>query len=86
MYNFQTCGETSKESLSDDDINAICTVYPKAMDPGTCEPVGQTSGGCCSASDPRPEGSLALAGATLLVLMRRRNGSRREPGQVSSNA
>jgi len=86
MYNFQSCGETSKETLSGDDMNAICKVYPTASDPGTCEQVGQTSSGCCSASDPRPEGTLALAGTTMLLLVRRRNRSRRARGQVSSIA
>ena len=38
MYNFQDCGETKKETLSHDDIDAICAIYPKADDPGTCEP------------------------------------------------
>ena len=39
MYNFQDCGETKKESLSHDDIDAICAIYPTADDPGTCEHV-----------------------------------------------
>ena len=51
MYPFQDCGETKKETLSDDDINAICTIYPQAKDPGTCEPVGGGGGGCCGASN-----------------------------------
>jgi MYXO-CTERM domain-containing protein len=50
MYNFQTCGETSKASLSPDDIAAVCSVYPLADDPGQCEGVGGSSGGCCSVS------------------------------------
>ena len=44
MYNFQTSGETKKESLSDDDIQAICDIYPTSKDPGACEPVARTSG------------------------------------------
>lgn len=47
MYNFQTCGETSKASLSLDDTTAICSIYPLATDPGTCASVGGSSGGCC---------------------------------------
>lgn len=70
MYNFQDPGETKKESLSDDDIAAICAIYPIRNDPGTCDPVRQ-SGGCCSASH-RPDASLLLAGATLLLVLRRR--------------
>jgi len=48
MYNFQDCGETKKETLEPDDINAICTIYPTAKDPGTCSPVAAPAG-CCSA-------------------------------------
>ena len=77
MYNFQSPGETSKETLSDDDIAAICAVYPTAKDPGTCVHVGSTGGGCCSASRlaDRPGVSFLLAG-TVLLLMRRRKTSR----------
>jgi hypothetical protein len=76
MYNFQSPGETSKESLSDDDIAAICAVYPTADDPNTCEHVGSSGGGCCSASGvgDRPDVSFLLAG-TVLLLMRRRKTS-----------
>lgn len=34
------CGETTKESLSPDDIQAKCDIYPRARDPGTCDRVG----------------------------------------------
>jgi len=40
MYNFQTCGETTKESLSDDDIQGKCDIYPLGRDPGSCGRVG----------------------------------------------
>jgi len=62
MYNFQDPGETKKETLSDDDIQAICTVYPP------------DSGGGCSAAGPgaRSDVILVLAGATVLTLRRRR--------------
>ena len=76
MYNYQECGETKKSSLSDDDINAICSIYPTAKDPGTCEPVGATTpGGCCSASRgaDRPTGALLLAGGVALWVRRRRS-------------
>jgi hypothetical protein len=65
MYNFQDCGETKKETLSDDDINAICTIYPKGDDPHSCKAVGASDGGICSVSEGRPEGpivSLLLVG------------------------
>jgi hypothetical protein len=40
MYNFEDCGETKKETLSSDDIQALCDIYPIARDPGTCSRVG----------------------------------------------
>ncbi len=74
MYPSQDCGETKKASLSDDDINAICTIYPTAKDPGTCAPVASTGGGCCSASRgaDRPAGALLLAGVVAFWMRRRR--------------
>jgi len=74
MYNFQTEGETKKETLEPDDIAAICETYPISEDPGTCDPVRKTVGGCCSASD-HPGVSLLLAGSTVLLLLRRRKTS-----------
>lgn len=78
MYNFQDCGETKKESLSQDDIDAICQIYPTNKDPGSCDHVGTSTGGCCSASrGPNgPVGSLLLASSTVLLLLRRRKTSR----------
>jgi hypothetical protein len=79
MYNFQSPGETKKETLSDDDIQAICEIYPTAKDPGTCEHVGSTGGGgCCSASGgplDRPDVGFLLAGTTVLIMLRRRKTS-----------
>jgi hypothetical protein len=79
MYNFQAPGETKKETLSDDDIQAICEIYPTAKDPGTCSHVGSTSAGChCSASGgrfDRPDVGFLLAGTTVLIMLRRRRTS-----------
>jgi hypothetical protein len=74
MYNFQDCSETKKETLSSDDIDAICAIYPTSDDPKTCAPVAVDSGGCCSASggSDRPDVGLVLAGATVLTVLRRR--------------
>ena len=69
MYNFQDCGETKKETLSTDDIQAMCSIYPAAS-PLPCKGPG-SSGGCCSASD-RPEGALLMAGTVVLLMRRRR--------------
>jgi len=76
MYNFQDCGETKKETLAPDDIQAICDVYPTNTDPHTCEAVPPSSAGCCSVSGhgaDRPEVSFLLAGAVLLLVRRRKS-------------
>jgi len=65
MYNFQNCGETSKSSLSDDDIQAICSVYDIKNKPdGGCQ--------CSSGRDDRPTGALLLAGVVGFLMRRRR--------------
>jgi hypothetical protein len=75
MFNFQVGGEIKKRSLSQDEIQSMCELYPIARDPGTCDHVGKTStGGCCSASG-RPDVSLLLAGTTVLIMLRRRKTS-----------
>lgn len=74
MYNFQACGESTKATLHPDDIQAICDIYSVSKDPGTCEPVGKTGGGCCNASGV-PGASFFLAGMTALLLLRRRKTS-----------
>ncbi|HEX8108802.1 MAG TPA: hypothetical protein VF516_13815 [Kofleriaceae bacterium] len=94
MYPFQDCGETKKATLSSDDIQALCGIYPVARDPGICSRVGADglvppddvgadsavpSGGhgCCDASaSARPDASLVLAGATFVLVMRRRRAAR----------
>src|SRR5262249_50373099 len=78
MYNFQDCGETKKETLSDDDINAICPIYPAADAPKTCARVGGGGGGIGSVGDDSrggPAASLALI--ALAVLASRHKKSRR---------
>src|SRR4051812_25127980 len=67
MYNFQNCGETSKSSLSDDDIQAICSIYDINKKP--------SSGCSCSSGsgrDDRPAGTLLLAGVIGFLMRRRR--------------
>lgn len=72
MFPYQGCGEDKKASLEPDDIDAICTIYPKSQDPGTCDPVSNGSG--CNSS-PGPLGPLALVG--LVGLLGRRKTRRR---------
>jgi hypothetical protein len=71
MYPFQTCGETSKASLSADDTAALCAIYPTARDPGVCEGPDELSGGCCDQGGGG-RGALALALLTLATLVRGR--------------
>jgi uncharacterized protein (TIGR03382 family) len=71
MYPYQSCGETKKTSLSDDDLTGVCAIYPKAKDPGTCE-VYTTTTGCCDASGAPATGSVLAAMFVLVALRRRR--------------
>jgi hypothetical protein len=70
MFNFQDCGEKTKETLEQDDIAGVCGVYPTAKDPGTCEPVGD-DGGCCN-TGTGPVGPLVLFGFLFVSWRRRR--------------
>ena len=72
MYPYQDCGETKKETLEADDVNAICTIYPTKNDPGTCAPVGK-GGGCCSAGGG--PGGPAVLGLVVVAIFRRRRRS-----------
>lgn len=82
MYNFQTCGETKKSSPEQDDIDAICDLYPLASGPGKCKRVDiDGGGGCCTiapgarrtaASDAAGGLALAMLAATILAASRRR--------------
>lgn len=74
MYPFQDCGETKKESLSPDEVDFLCKVYPKASDPGTCAAVEPSKPGCGCASSEPPAGGLMLAALSSLWLLRRRRG------------
>lgn len=74
MYNFQDCGETKKASLSQDEVDAICTIYPTAEDPGVCEAVGANDGCCSSSASPHPSTLLLGLGLALLVVRRRSPG------------
>jgi len=72
MYNFQDCGETKKATLSQDEVDALCTVYPIAEDPGVCGPVGAKDG-CCQSSDGPDPSTVLLVGLGLLVLARKKS-------------
>jgi hypothetical protein len=70
MFNFQDCGETKKASLTPDDINSMCVVYPIADDPGTCGTADNPAEGCCSAQ-PNTPGMLMLLLGTFALLWSR---------------
>jgi len=71
MYNYQDCGETKKETLSPDDINAMCTIYPVAKNPNSCTTPAPIAGGCCDAGPGVPRGTLVLAVAVFGLLRRK---------------
>jgi hypothetical protein len=71
MYNFQSCGETKKQSLSPDDIDAICGTYPIADDPQECLSPDESTGCCDAGTDPRAP--VALTVLVALSLIRRRS-------------
>jgi Pregnancy-associated plasma protein-A len=54
MYNFQDCGETKKATLSQDDTDAVCRIYPIAEDPKSCDHVSDSAGcaGCSTGGSP----------------------------------
>jgi len=74
MYPFQDCGETKKESLEPDDLNAVCTIYPAAADPGTCAPPDDLAAGCCQTGRAAPP--VAPLALVLFGLLRRRRSRR----------
>lgn len=77
MFPSQESGETKKMSLSQDDIDGICRIYPVASDPLVCDAVDLPGPpGCCSASGRSGNDvSFLLAGAAALLLLRRRKTS-----------
>jgi hypothetical protein len=72
MYNFQDCGEIKKADLTPDDIDAVCSIYPTADDPGTCEPVEDPAAGCCGAGRGGSGAGALLLTLIVFVGLRRR--------------
>jgi hypothetical protein len=70
MYNYQDCGETKKETLTDDDIDAICAIYPLQKSPNTCVPPPPESSGCCDAGRGIPVGP-SLLGLFVVARLRK---------------
>jgi MYXO-CTERM domain-containing protein len=81
MYASGPPGETSKRVLAQDDIDGICSIYPKGAATAVCGSAAD-SGGCgCSAAQTGPGAALG----TLLLLLQIRRRSRRRP-QLPINA
>jgi hypothetical protein len=76
MFNFQGQGETSKRSLTEDDVAGACSAYPREQDPRLCEPTDlEPPGGCCSVAGGRgagPPAGLLLASLAAAFLARGR--------------
>jgi hypothetical protein len=85
MYGYALVGETNKRDLADDDVEALCTLFPADAStrpcpspPGSAALCGQ-SGGCgCLVASRRPPGGgahptpLVLAALALITLANRR--------------
>jgi hypothetical protein len=78
MYNYEDSMEISKRTLSDDDINAVCAIYPTASNPQVCAPVEIAASGCSVGGEGRvPGGLLSLVLAGIIVTARACSRSRR---------
>lgn len=81
MYPFEGPMEISKRTLSQDDIDGDCAIYPTAMDPHVCAAVQVSSGGGCAMAPATSDadGGAFLAGGLLAALglgrLRRRQGT-----------
>ena len=84
MYATGPPGETSKRVLAQDDIQGICSIYPRGAASMTCTgPASGGGGGCgCSAAQTGPGAALV----TLLVLLQIRRRSRRRPQLAMSSS
>lgn len=77
MYGTSTNGETKKSTLEEDDIRAVCDMYPIAQDPGVCnQPHGgldpaclPPDGGCCRVAGGAGGGARDAAGVALTALL-----------------
>jgi uncharacterized protein (TIGR03382 family) len=75
MYPFQSPGEVSKRSLSQDDIDGACVAYPVATDPSVCEPADLPKSGCSATGTSGGAPAAVLVAAAILLARRRRQGT-----------
>jgi hypothetical protein len=69
MYNFQSCGETLKSTLTADDVAGFCEIYPTATTPTTCKRANIEPAGCCSIVGPARPNKRLWRGALLLLAL-----------------
>jgi hypothetical protein len=82
MYASAPSGETSKRILAPDDIDGICTIYPRGAATVTC--IASPPGGGCGCSQTQT-GPGAVLGV-LLVLLQMGRRSRRKPKLAISSS
>jgi hypothetical protein len=69
MFPSATPGDTTKRTLSSDDSQAVCDIYPVAQDPKMCPgPNPPASSGCSTGPGVVPSGSAGLVVVAALVL------------------
>ncbi len=68
MYNFQSCGETSKTSLTADDVAGFCAIYPSATTTTDCKRADIEPAGCCSVAGPSKNSPARSRGILLMLL------------------
>ena len=81
MYANAPSGDTSKRDLAPDDIQGICTIYPRGASTVTCLAQGGSGCGCSQAQN----GPGAVLGALALLLQIRRRSRRRPQLPISSS-
>lgn len=84
MYASAPSGETSKRRLGADDIQGICTIYPRGAATVTCLASSSPSGGGCGCSQGQSGPGAVLGVLALLLQIRRR--SRRKPQLAISSS
>jgi hypothetical protein len=77
MYNYAPALDTAKRTLSQDDIDGVCGIYPLADDPQRCERVDTSGSKSCAAAPAGATVPLPAAGLALLLGLALRGRRRR---------
>jgi MYXO-CTERM domain-containing protein len=82
MFPSANPGDVDKRTLAPDDQQAVCDIYPAAMDPMNCAPVTTTSPGGCNcataAGVTAPGAALVMVAAAALLVARARRRRKRK--------